>query len=324
MTWLTWRQFRTQTWITAIALAVAAVVLTVTGRTLAHLWASNTPGDFLTLARNGVTGTLYLSGGFVLYAVPGLIGVFWGAPLIARELETGTHRLVWNQSVTRTRWLATKLGTLGLASMATAGLLSLAISWWAHRIDQVSMDRITPELFGARGIVPIGYAAFAFTLGATAGMLLRRTVPAMAATLALYVAAVASMALFIRTHLVAARHSTVPLDVANLHGLMISRNGGEMRVMGDNPYPGAWIVSNQAVDSAGHSFTGPANLAACGMNAPVRACQDWLGTLHLRQAIAYHPASQFWSLQWAETGVFVGLAVALAGFCFWWARRRLT
>ena len=38
---------------------------------------------------------------------------FWGAPLVTRELEAGTHRLVWNQSVTRTRWLATKLGLIG-------------------------------------------------------------------------------------------------------------------------------------------------------------------------------------------------------------------
>jgi len=41
-------------------------------------------------------------------ATPALLGIFWGAPLIARELETGTCRLAWNQSVTRTRWLTVK------------------------------------------------------------------------------------------------------------------------------------------------------------------------------------------------------------------------
>ena len=63
----------------------------------------------------------------VVLVLPALIGIFWGAPLIARELEAGTHRLVWNQSVTRTRWLAVKLGLVGLAAVAVAGLGSLAV-----------------------------------------------------------------------------------------------------------------------------------------------------------------------------------------------------
>ena len=52
---------------------------------------------------------------------PALIGIFWGAPLVTRELEAGTFRLAWNQSVTRARWMAVKLGLIGLAAMATAG-----------------------------------------------------------------------------------------------------------------------------------------------------------------------------------------------------------
>ena len=130
--------------------------------------------------------------------MPALIGVFWGAPLVARELETGTYRLAWNQSVTRTRWLAVKLGLIGLAAMAAAGLLSLMVTWWSSPIDQAlaargpqraqRRNRFAPLLFGARGIVPIGYAAFAFALGVTVGVLIRRTLPAMATTLAVFVA----------------------------------------------------------------------------------------------------------------------------------------
>ncbi len=81
---------------------------------------------------------LYLLGVAVLYVVPALIGIFWGAPLVARELETGTFRLAWNQSVTRTRWLAVKLGLIGLASMAAAGLFSLMVTWWSSPIDQAN------------------------------------------------------------------------------------------------------------------------------------------------------------------------------------------
>jgi hypothetical protein len=112
--------------------------------------------------------------------LPALIGLFWGAPLIARELEAGTHRLVWNQSVTRTRWLAVKLGLVGLAAVTAAGLGSLAVDWWSDPIDKTAFDqfpRMEPLLFGTRGIVPVAYAAFAFALGVTIGMLVRRRSP---------------------------------------------------------------------------------------------------------------------------------------------------
>ena len=33
--------------------------------------------------------------------------------------------------------------------------------------------------------------------------------------------------------------------------------------------------------------------------------------------------SRYWPLQGAETGIFLTLALVLAGFCFWWIRRRL-
>jgi transposase len=117
--------------------------------------------------------------------LPALIGLFWGAPLITRELEAGTHRLVWNQTITRTRWLAVKLGLTGLATITAAGLGSLAVTWWSSPIDKTATNdfpRMGPLLFDARGVVPIGYAAFAFALGVTVGMLVRRTLPAMAIT----------------------------------------------------------------------------------------------------------------------------------------------
>src|SRR4029453_7285318 len=74
----------------------------------------------------------------VVLLLPALIGLFWGAPLLARELEAGTHRLVWNQSITRTRWLAVKLAVTGLAAMTAAGLGSLVVSWWANPIEKAA------------------------------------------------------------------------------------------------------------------------------------------------------------------------------------------
>jgi hypothetical protein len=333
MIWFTWRLFRIQTWITIGALTVLAVLLAVTGRSIADAYAaanvaachgdcSAAINSFLQQARNGTSGTVFNLATAMMYVVPALIGIFWGAPLIARELETGTHRLAWNQSVTRTRWLATKLAIVGAAAAVTAGLLSWAVTSWAHHIDHATGNRITPQLFSARGIVPIGYALFAFALGVTLGMLIRRTVPAMAATLGIYIAAVISMPLWIRAHLLPASRATTPLDMSSLNEFNM-RDNGHMTVLGRGGVAG-WMLSNRTITPTGHIFTGPANPQYCSRDVSPKACLDWVGTLGLRQDITYQPANHFWPLQWTETGIFLAVAVLLAGFCFWWTRRRLT
>ena len=198
MIWLTWRQLRAQ-----------AAVVFGRRRRLRRSSRGHRPAARRPLSRHrcvprprsaASTPTLYLLGALALLAVPFVVGMFWGAPMIARELEAGTHRLVWNQT-TRTRWLAVKLGLTGLAAMAAAGLLSLAVTWWSSPIDKAIADasgtgaapgpgllifpRLSPEMFDSRGIVPLGYAAFAFVLGVTTGVVLRRVLPAMAIVLAL-------------------------------------------------------------------------------------------------------------------------------------------
>ncbi len=97
------------------------------------------------------------------------------APLVARELETGTFRLAWTQSVSRSRWLVVKFALVGGAVSALAGGLSLMAAWWANPINVLNENRFSPANFGVFGIVPFGYALFAFALAATAGLLFRRT-----------------------------------------------------------------------------------------------------------------------------------------------------
>ena len=170
----TWLQSRTQTAAAFGALAVVAVALAVTGPHLVSLYNSSVancaahgdcPSASTAFLRND--GTLRTWLGVLTVVLPGVIGIFWGAPLVARELEAGTFRLAWTQSVTRTRWLAVKLGVIGLASMAVAGLASLMVTWWASPLDRVHMSLF--GTFDQRDIVPIGYAAFAFALGVAAG-----------------------------------------------------------------------------------------------------------------------------------------------------------
>jgi hypothetical protein len=337
MMWLTWRQFRAQTIVTSTALAVLAIVLAYTGPALAHRY--DTSGiasckvnvNCATLATRfldkltGIDPILYFLGIGLLFVVPGIIGVFWGAPLVTREIEARTYRLAWNQSVTRTRWLAVKLGLIGLAAMATAGLLSLMLTWWSSPIDHavglnpthgIILIRVAPVLFDVRGITPIGYAAFAFALGVTAGVLIRRTIPAMAATLAGFAIVQITMPSWIRPHLIAPARANVALNPANIDGI---RDSTVLATPSYTPR-GGWILSSQVTDKAGHPFQGALSRACQSGN--FQKCQLSIGSLHLRQLITYQPASRFWAFQRYETTIFVALAVALAWVCFWWIRRR--
>lgn len=334
MTWIAWRQFRTAAWLAAAALAAVTVVLAVTNNNVASLWTSsgaaichtNCTTAFRTFAREatgGTNGAIYRATAVVMYVLPVVIGMFWGAPLIARELESGTHSVAWNQSITRTRWLTTKFALIGTATAVTTGLLSWAVGSWAHHLDHARFYRITPLMYGARGIVPIGYALFAFALGVTLGMLIRRTVPAMAATLAVYLAVVATMPLWIRADLAPIRHATPPLDVTRIDNLTISAPSS-MQVVGGATPENAWVLTNKTITATGQLFTGPPNPQYCGDFRSIDNCVTWLGSLGLRQDVTYQPASHFWPLQWAETGIFVAIAIVLGGFCLWWTRRRLT
>ena len=273
---------------------------------------------------------LYFVGLGILLLAPGLIGVFWGAPLLAREVEARTLPLAWNQTVTRTRWMAVKLGLVGLLAAAAAGVLSLMLTWWSGPIDTVinlsgdskpNLTRLGPILFDSRDITPVGYAVFAFALGVTAGVLIRRTLPALAAALAGFAAIQVAWPLWIREHLIAPVHTIVALDPANVFQIKSINSNMIISAVPTFQQQCAWVLSSEIVDRSGHAAHVPTNPVCLGNN--FAACQAWIGRLHLRQIVAYEPASRFWDFQWAETAIFVGLALGLAGFCVWRIRRRV-
>jgi ABC-type transport system involved in multi-copper enzyme maturation permease subunit len=330
MTWLTWRQFRAQTIAASAGLAILAIVLAITGVQLTHLFDTTVipcraHGDCAAATNAFQRQDVVLQNliKLLMYAVPAVIGIFWGAPLLARELETGTYRLAWTQSVTRGRWLAVKLLLTGLASVAAAGLLSLMVTWWSGPFDRVAAGRLGPGEFSQGGIVIIGYAAFAFALGVTTGLLIRRTVPAMAVTLAIFVAVQLAVPFWVRPHLISPLRSVSALSVASIQGVSIRGPGDELFVSAAPNIPGAWIYSAQVTTAAGSTSLGPAP-AACGPNSGYNACQAALARMHLRVVATYQPASRYWTFQWHETAIYLILALALAGFSWWWVRRRLT
>jgi hypothetical protein len=282
---------------------------------------------------SGLYPAVYLLGLAGVVLAPALIGIFWGAPLIARELETGTFRMAWTQSITRTRWLAVKLTLTGLAAMAVTEGLSLMQAWWAAPIGQaarLAVDRPFPLglspfsllVFDAHGITPLGYAAFAFTLGVTAGVLLRRAVPAMAVTLAIFAAVQLAFPLAIRPHLFPADHTTIALSsIQNSMGTDIHESGHTFAVTtGAVPgQPGAWIISSGTVNTTGQPVS--ALLPACATAQDQISCMASRGT---QVAVSYQPASRYWAFQGTETALYLALALALAGYCFWRVGRRLS
>jgi ABC-type transport system involved in multi-copper enzyme maturation permease subunit len=339
MIWMTWRQFRAQAITAGAILLVMAIALGISGAGLAadfngaglnacHASCGQEASNFLSALRGSGYQKLFYGGIGVMYLAPALIGLFWGAPLIARELETGTYRLAWNQSVTRGRWILGKVGLGGLASVAVAGLLSLMITWWASPINTASSygsgsspvsSRMEPLVFAARGVAPLGYAAFAFTLGVTLGVLLRRTIPAMALTLVLFAAVQFLMPALVRPNLLPAQQVTAPYNPSRSGELFIT-NGARMVLVENASIPGAWILSNQTVTPAGRVFTGPATGACLGPNG--NACDSWLVSKHLRQLVRFQPASRFWPLQWIELAIYLAASAALAWGCVWRLSRR--
>lgn len=189
---VTWRQFRAPALFMLAGCAVCALGLCFVGYSMRHAYNAEILGcrlangcklaDEKSAFLREFTATVN-SVGAVPLLLPAVIDAFWGAPLLAREFEAGTRRLAWAQSVTRRRWLAVKLLLPGLSALVLTAALSLLLTWAASRCDLVEGNRFTALSFASRGVVPIGYALFAFALGTTAGLFLRRTVPAMAVTL---------------------------------------------------------------------------------------------------------------------------------------------
>ncbi|MBO3750655.1 ABC transporter permease [Streptosporangiaceae bacterium NEAU-GS5] len=349
MIWLTWRQFRASAALTAAALAALTAVLALTGPGLSSQYAAgiadcvadDTCDRFFDVFFDH-NQLAFLAVSLVVLALPALIGLFWGAPLITRELETGTHLLVWSQSVTRVRWLTIKLGLIGLTAMTAACLCGLVVTWWSGPLDKsavVDLAQMAPLVFGARGIVPVGYAAFAVVLGVTVGMLVRRTLPAMALTLAAFVVIQLAMPLLVRPHLMPPVTGTFELGHANIGGISLPADGAGIQISTEPAvpgHPGAWVLSSDLVDASGRTIGGNGQETTIPVSSTSGPCAPqggppnedpcWaeINQLGYRQRASYQPLERFWPFQWIETGIYAALALGLTGLCFWLIRRRVS
>ncbi|MBW8481584.1 ABC transporter permease subunit [Actinomadura parmotrematis] len=337
MIWLTWRQFRVQAAVVFGLLAALALGLAVTGPGLAGDYRDGLAGcgsgeacdRFRQHFFSGHQVQLVLLSAAVLL-VPAVVGLFWGAPLVAREIEGGTHRLAWGQTVSRRRWLAVKLAMAGTAAAAAGGAATLAVSWWSEPLFKAgagNASRLEPALFASHGVAPAGYALFSFVLGVAAGLLFRRTLIAMAATLAVFAALQFAIPLLVRPHLMTPVRADIPITRDTVGGLYSNGPGGPVHVEARTP-AGAWVLSRGVVDARGRSVDAiPLKLdaGACAPDpsrmGPKDSCFQQMAQMGYRLRLGYHPGSRFWTFQWIEIGVFALLTAALTGFCFWRIRR---
>jgi hypothetical protein len=317
MTWLVWRQHRTQVTFAAAALAVFGVLLLVTGLQMASqyhsaLVACAAAHTCSTLASTLNLGSKLMSALVSLtMIVPCLLGVFWGGPLIARELEAGTNQFAWAQSVTRRRWLVVKIGWALLAAAAWGAAISALVTWWSGPVNALNHQNFLPGKFDIQGIVPIGYALFAVALGITAGALFRRTLPALAVTIGVFIGLRVAIENFLRQHYMAAitlayqiNHSVTPKGSYWPLAQGIAGPSGPLASS-----PGLIVAGVPLTDIPAACHVGQAGVSVRLMQS-VTSCISAHG---IHDYLTYQPANRFWAFQGIETGIFVLLAAALIG-----------
>ena len=334
MIWLAWRQHRQQALVGALGLGLLALFLIVTHVGIANTFTSTGLQSCLS-APGGDCGPIAevfdrQHHGFQILAalflvIPLFVGLFWGAPLIARELEQGTYRLVWTQSVTRRRWFSTKIALIAGGSLVGAAAFAAIVTWWTGLFIRADDNRFSPGIFDIRGIVPVAYTLFALALGVFFGTLVRRTLPAMAATLGSFIGARVLMTLFARTHYMAAKTVSAPLSV----------QGGGFKFGYEDP-AGAWILKQVTLDRAG-AIAGPGggfdlnflnarcpglipHAGALPTQAKLASCVREVG-LHF--ITTYQPATRYWAFQGIESAIYLALAAILIAASMWLVRHRL-
>jgi hypothetical protein len=321
MAWVTWRQHRVALAGVVVLLGALAVYLLITGQQIHHAYAAatacrpassiacgNAIGDFTSAYWPRAEATAAL-----LQAVPALIGVFAGAPVLAREFETGTFRYAWTQGFGRWRWAAAKLVPLAVAVAAAAGAFSVLFSWYfGPFLADGQQTSFAPTVFDLRGVAFAAWTLAAFAIGALAGVLIRRVVPALAAALAVYAGLALTALLYLREHYLA------PLVASNPKNLPGSAWVLSQWYTGKNGKPVSQSTINQVLQqyhpkaikigpNSFETFLDPVGFLA------QHGYKNWM---------SYQPGSRFWPFQFIEGGWLLALSLLLVAATVWLVHRR--
>lgn len=312
MTWLVWRQYRTQALLTAALTGALMLLLVVTGIRMS----ADYHAALSACASNHDCGNLRLfqSGGYsavsvivtLTIAVPLLLGLFWGAPLVATEFEQGTHQFIWTQGVARARWMAAKISWVLLAAAVWGGAVAAVVTWWSGTNNTINQDRFYSALkFSTQGVVPIAYSIFAVALGIAAGTAFRRVLPALGATLAIFAALLVVLQTVVRPHYLPAVARTLPLTEASIPA-------SSWILAGNIISPAKAIVGFIGNGSGNWAFQGIMPASCMAVAHSRSAAWSCLSAHGYRVALTYQPGSRYWAFQGIESGIFLILAALLA------------
>jgi ABC-type transport system involved in multi-copper enzyme maturation permease subunit len=300
MIWVSWRQSRSQA-IACLgvlaALAIYAIVVSTSMRTafsndglaacLARGPATSCGTDIMAFT-NRFGSAVNVAFWSVLLIAPGLLGVLIGAPLIARELEFGTWRLAWSQTVPRTRWLAVKLALVTGGVIVLGAAMTAVITWYRAPMDRLTGHFIN-NAYDYEGLVLTAYILCAFGFAVLAGLLIRRSIPAMVA------AFIPWLAIRLVVEYVFRPHFQAPLTFLQGNASLTAHGGGYG--LGTIPpvtgHIGDWVLG--MTHPAGDQFN---------------------------NAYLYQPADRFWTFQSIEAGIFVALTAVALGAAIWLLHRR--
>jgi hypothetical protein len=320
MLWVCWRRYRTALLASLALRLVIAVVLGIRGHQMREAYglvracspAGSASCRFLMSTFRDQYGNIGALGALLVW-LPAVIGAFAGAPQLARELETGTFRYTWTQGVGRTRWVVSLLGFGAVAVSLLAGVLGLVVSWYNNALVEAGfLQRLHPNMFPLTGVAVCAWALLGFALGALAGVLTRRVVPALAATLVVWTVLAAVVGNNLRDRYLP------PLLVA-----------------GDQPFGAAQVdswwqkgstrLSDEAVDRVLQGIgvqTGPNGSVVAVTGRPNVDPFEYLTQHGYTQWTSYQPDRRYWPFQWIETGWLTLLSLALLGLTVWLVRRR--
>ena len=325
MAWVTWRQHRLTLAGVAALFGVAAVYLLITGLQIHHAYAAVTgcrpaaSASCRQVAQNfldaNVHGVLVTAG--LLQVIPALIGAFAGAPVLAREFEAGTFRYAWTQGFGRWRWTVAKLVPLAIAVTVAAGAFSVLFSWYYQPIlgaGSGDSPPLSPTIFDLRGVALAAWTLAAFAIGALAGILIRRVIPAMFATFAAWAGLAYVTGAFLRTHYQAPLITTNPNVTSP--ALLISQlwtRGGQ---------PASLSMINQTLRPVGFQAVTPQVFQTLHLVQGNLDPAQYLTHHGFSLLTTYQPASRFWPFQWIEGGWLVALSLLLIAAAVWLVRRR--
>lgn len=251
----------------------------------------------------------------LMQLIPALIAAFAGAPLLARELETGTFRYAWTQGFGRVRWTAANLAPLAVVVSALAALFSLVYAWcYGPLFSLGDQSPLRATIFDLRGVALPAWTLVGIAFGALAGMALRRVVPSMVVTLAAWTGLSLLTGTFVRQHYEAALVSSNP----NLTGSdwvinqWWSHHGHAVSTVKLDHVLGPFdvqVVAPQAFRSHG---VAPANFD------PMQYLTHHGYTL----LSSYQPSSRFWTFQWIEATWLLAMSLILFSAVIWLVRRR--